>query len=306
MLSQNHTPSQKIEHPLFQDNGVELWVKRLDLISEDASGNKFFKLKYNLEEAKRQGYSQILTFGGAYSNHIFATAKACEKEGLSSIGIIRGEETLPLNPTLSQAKEFGMKLCYVDRESYRKKTEPSFLEKLKKQWGESYMIPEGGTNSLAIQGTKDILSKEDKSFDNLATSIGTGGTFTGLALSKNPNQTLLGFSSLKGDFIHREIDQVFNSIRETRPEKTIILDQFHFGGYGKIKPELIDFIHEIYQKYQLPLDPIYTGKALLGLFKLCQDGYFEAGKRILFIHTGGLQGNAGFSQRMGIKLPLSE
>jgi 1-aminocyclopropane-1-carboxylate deaminase len=268
------------------------------------SGNKFYKLKYNLEKAQKSGFSTVLTFGGAFSNHIYATAAAARIEGFRSIGLIRGEEPFPLNPTLSFAKEQGMQLDFLIREDYRKKAEDSFIEKLKEKFGVFYLIPEGGTNSLAIKGTKEILGNEDAEFTHIGCSIGTGGTFTGLAESIKPHQHLLGFSSLKGDFIHSEINHLFGENDINPKGKTNIFNTYHFGGYGKSGPDLLDFIQWFYTQTQIPLDPIYTGKMMFGIFDLVRKDFFEKGSHILAIHSGGLQGIAGFNQRLGTSLPL--
>jgi 1-aminocyclopropane-1-carboxylate deaminase/D-cysteine desulfhydrase-like pyridoxal-dependent ACC family enzyme len=268
------------------------------------SGNKFYKLKYNLEKAKEEGHFQILTFGGAFSNHIYATAAGANEKGLKAIGIIRGEEILPLNPTLAFAKDKGMLLHYLNRSTYRLKNTAEILDALSAQFGRFYHIPEGGTNALAIQGASEILSQEDKRFDFVSLSIGTGGTFGGISSSLAANQQLLGFSSLKGSFIHQEILNLLQEHVNPPPSNYQILDEYHFGGYGKHNKILLDFIKDFYSQTGIPLDPIYTGKMMFGLFDLINKGFFEKGAKILAIHTGGLQGNIGFNQRYGTDLDL--
>lgn len=304
MLLSNPIPTQEIYLPLLEQKGIRLAVRRLDKVHDQVSGNKFFKLKYNLEEAKNLGFSTLLTFGGAYSNHIHATAAAARLEGFKAIGIIRGEETLPLNPTLSIAKSEGMQLEYITRDDYRKKSENSFIERLRDKFGEFYLIPEGGTNPLAIKGTREILVKEDAIFTHIGGSIGTGGTFAGLAVSMSSRQKLLGFSSLKGEFIHKEITDLLEEFNLHPKGQFLIFDNYHFGGYGKSGPELIDFIRWFFSQTQIPLDPIYTGKMMFGIFDLIKQDYFKPGSRILAIHSGGFQGIAGFNQRFGTELPL--
>jgi len=304
MLIPNEILSQELSHPLWKDKGIHLAIKRLDQVHELASGNKFFKLKYNIEQAKKEGKKSLLTFGGAFSNHIYATAAAANSEGFESIGIIRGEETFPINPTLKSAMEKGMLVHYVSRETYRKKNETEFLKQLRADFGDFYLIPEGGTNSYAIQGTSEILQETDSLFTHIGTSIGTGGTFVGLAASMNANQTLLGFSSLKGKFIHSEIASLLkNSLIHPKGPFTI-MDDYHFGGYGKFNPELLDYIRWFYDEFGIPLDPVYTGKMMMGLMDLIKNDYFRPGSNILALHTGGLQGIAGFNQRFGLSLPL--
>lgn len=303
MLLSSAVPNQLLSDPLFEEKNIEFQIKRLDLVHPKVQGNKFFKLKYNLSKAKVQGFTTLLTFGGAYSNHILATSEAASAGGFSSIGIIRGEEIKPHNPTLVRAKNLGMHLEFIDRSSYRLKTQSEFIQRLKDKFGDFYLIPEGGTNNLAVQGTQEILTKEDEKFTHLACSIGTGGTFTGLATSKRPNQRILGFSSLKGKFIHEEIENLIK-LHTSKPIQGIhIFDSYHFGGYAKQKPELIDFIWKFFEKFGVLLDPIYTAKAAYGIWDQINKDQFPKGSKLLFIHTGGLQGNKGFTERTGIKLP---
>ena len=305
MLTAHPFPNEKLSSPDFVTEGLEVWVKRLDLVHPEIPGNKFFKLKYNLQKAVELGHKQILTFGGAYSNHIHATAQAAQSLGMNSIGMIRGEFTPPLNPTLQSASDAGMKLIYLNRSTYRQKTDPDFLAKLSKQIGEFYLLPEGGTNELAIQGTQEILGREDKQFTHLACAIGTGGTFTGIATSKSDDQELIGISSLKGTFIIEEVKNLILETNSALPPRINIDTGFHFGGYAKTTPELIDFIWDFYARFGIPLDPIYTGKMAFAAFQKIKSGYFPAGSKILLIHTGGLQGNQGFTERTQIKLPPS-
>ena len=278
-------------------------MKRLDQVHPKASGNKFYKLKYNLEQAQKEGKSTLLTFGGAYSNHIYATAAAAEQTGFRSIGIIRGEETLPLNPTLATVKEMGMAIYYVDRTTYRKKNEAAFIENLKTQFGDFYLIPEGGTNELAIKGTTEILTAEDSIYTHICSAIGTGGTLLGLANRLQKHQELLGFSSLKGSFIHQEIADGLKKYGIVPLGKVNILDNYHFGGYGKHDQELLDFIRWFYGEFQIPLDPVYTGKMVYGTLDLIKKQHFPRGSKILLLHTGGLQGIAGFNKKFGLSLP---
>ncbi|OOG76895.1 1-aminocyclopropane-1-carboxylate deaminase/D-cysteine desulfhydrase [Algoriphagus sp. A40] len=303
MLVQQPIPIQTLSHPILEEKAIQLDVLRLDKVHSEVSGNKFFKLKYNLEEAGKQEKRRILTFGGAFSNHIYATAFAAFSAGLSSIGIIRGEDADLNNPTLRHAKKMGMVLQVVDRESYRNKDSPEFLEKLKAQFGQFYLIPEGGTNEFAIYGTKEILNNSHSEYSHICVSIGTGGTFAGLASSLKSHQTLVGFSSLKGDFIKSEIENLLSKFGIKPEGKLEIQTGFHFGGYGKHKPDLIDFMLWFYKEFKIPLDPIYTGKMVFGVWDLIEKDHFPSGSKILLIHTGGLQGNAGFAEKAGIELP---
>lgn len=304
MIQANPIVNQTLDHPLLEEKGVELAIKRLDLIHPLISGNKFFKLKYNLEEAVNKGYKSILTFGGAYSNHIQASAAATKLFGLNSIGLIRGEETLPLNPTLDFAQSQGMKIEYVNRADYRRKNETEFLDELKKKYPNCLIIPEGGTNSLAIQGTAEILEEGDKDYSDIILSIGTGGTFTGILKSLQPNQKALGISSLKGSFINKEISELLKKNQILANGEWEINTAYHFGGYAKYNQVLIDFIWEFYESFGIVLDPIYTGKMMFGIWDLIKKDQFLKGSKVLAIHTGGLQGNFGFYERTNIKLPL--
>lgn len=304
MLIPNSIATEILHHPLWENQGIELSIKRLDQVHAQASGNKFYKLKYNLEEAKKQGKTTLLTFGGAYSNHIYATAAAAEYAGFKSIGIIRGEETLPLNPTLGAAQSHGMELHYLNRSVYRNKKEEAFIENLKKELGDFYLVPEGGTNALAVKGTAEIMTEADAGYSHICTSIGTGGTFSGLARSIGPEQVLIGFSSLKGDFIHEEIYSLLTQFQIHPKGKIEIMNQYHFGGYGKHNEELLDFIRWFYQEFQIPLDPVYTGKMVFGVLNQIKNRSIPAGAKVLLLHTGGIQGLAGFNQRFGLSLPL--
>jgi len=276
---------------------------RLDLVHPGVSGNKFFKLKYNLEQARKEGKDTLLTFGGAYSNHIFATAHAAKTEGFQSIGIIRSERTELLNPTLTHAESSGMKLHFVDRETYRKKSDSEFINELSDLFGEFYLIPEGGTNELAIKGTREIIGEDESQFSHFAVSIGTGGTFAGLAASISSTQKIIGFSSLKGEFIHSEMEMLLSDHQIFSEGSYQINSENHFGGYAKYTQELIAFIREFYENFGIALDPIYTGKMAFGIWDLIKKDFFLPQSNILMIHTGGLQGNIGFAERTGIRLP---
>jgi len=288
--------TQKISHPLLKEKEIQLFIKRIDLIHPFISGNKYYKLKYNLLEAEKQKKNTILTFGGAYSNHIEATAFAAKEKGFKSIGIIRGEETFPLNDTLSFAKENGMQIHYVSREEYGKKQTESFIAKLKDTFGSFYLIPEGGTNTFAIKGTSEILEEEDHDF--VCCAIGTGGTISGIINSANNNQKILGFSAIKGSW-----DLKKDITNWTTNENWQLIEDYNFGGFAKISDELISFITDFYKTQNIPLDAIYTGKMLFGLFDMINKDYFRKGSSILSIHTGGLQGNRGVNERFRLNLP---
>ena len=281
---------------------VELYIKREDQIHPFISGNKYRKLKYNLIEAKKLGYTTLLTFGGAFSNHIAAVSFAGQEFGFKTIGIIRGDELVDKvndNATLKFAKSNGMKFKFVSRSDYREKTSEVFIEKLKYEFGEFYTVPEGGTNELAIKGCEEILSETDVVFDYVCCAVGTGGTISGLINSSKPSQQILGFPALKGAFLYNNISKFV-----TRNNWELITD-YHFGGYAKINTELIDFINQFKINQRIPLDPVYTGKLMFGVNKLIEKDFFKKGSKILAIHTGGLQGIAGMNERLKQKrLPL--
>ena len=290
--------TKEISLPVLDEKEVRLFIKRIDKVHPFVSGNKWFKLKYNLLEAKKQGLNTLLTFGGAYSNHIAATAFAAKEKGFKSIGIIRGEEHLPLNPTLRFATENGMKLHYVSRSYYREKTSIDFLEKLKAQFGDFYLIPEGGTNELAIQGAAEILDTNDTQ-DYICCAVGTGGTIAGIINASNDKQTVIGFPAIKGmDALEKDI-KIWTNTTNYR-----IITSYVGSGYAKISIGLVKFINEFDATHNIPLDSIYTGKMMMAILDLVAKDYFPKGSSILAIHTGGLQGNKGMSERLGISLPL--
>lgn len=273
-----------------------MYVKRDDLTHPEIMGNKWRKLKYNLEAAKSAGYDGILTLGGAYSNHIAATAAACAENNLKSIGIIRGQELSPKsNPTLEYAYKKGMQLIFIDRDEYKLvRNDPKVA--LAKKYPEFFILPEGGTNDHAIKGCRELLDEIVIDFDWIVTPIGTGGTFLGLLSGLKQNRRILGVSSLKGSFIHDEIEKLRNRfhIQNSNYE---VCDAYHFGGYGKATDTLIDFINWFKEMFDIPLDPIYTGKSFFGVFDMIKKGKFEKNLRIVLLHTGGLQGIEGFNRK---------
>ena len=281
---------------------ITLAIKREDLIHPFVSGNKYRKLKYNLLEAQTQNKPQILTFGGAFSNHIAAVAAAGKEAGMQTIGIIRGEELAAKtneNPTLRFAQECGMQLEFVSRETYRLKNDSGFVEKLRENFGDFYLLPEGGTNNLAVKGCEEILTDADAEFDYICCAAGTGGTISGLVNSAKPHQQVLGFPALKGDFLKAEIRKF------ARQGNWDLVSDYHFGGYAKVNADLIDFMNGFYKENAIPTDPIYTGKMVFGVMDLIQKGYFPKASKILMIHTGGIQGISGMNLHLkNIKSPL--
>jgi 1-aminocyclopropane-1-carboxylate deaminase len=282
--------NQKIE---IENTNYSLYIKREDLLHSYISGNKFRKLKYNLAKAKTEGKTTLLTFGGAFSNHILAVAAAGKEYGFKTIGIIRGEELhdkIADNPTLQKAHDFGMVFDFVSRAIYSQKSNSDFIRNLEEKFGNFYLLPEGGTNDLAIKGCEEILTETDNHFDYICCAIGTGGTISGLINCSKSSQQVLGFPALKGDFIREDICKFVQN------QNWELVTDYHFGGYAKVNSELVHFINQFYQKHQIPLDPIYTGKMVYGVLDLITKEWFPKGSKILMIHTGGLQGIEGMNR----------
>ena len=279
-----------------------LCIKREDRIHPFVSGNKYRKLKYNLEQAKSEGKKTLLTFGGAFSNHILAVAAAGNELGFKTIGVIRGEELVSqvnTNPTLKLAKSCGMHLKFITREQFRNKTSEDLIATLKEEFGDFYLIPEGGTNNFAIKGCEEILTEDDFEFDFICCSVGTGGTISGIINASKQHQKILGFPALKGDFLQEEISKFATNLNWE------LITDYHFGGYAKINTELVSFMNQFKRNYHIPLDPVYTGKLMFGVMDLLKKGYFPVSSKILVIHTGGLQGISGMNERLKKKkMPL--
>ncbi|MDC3388440.1 pyridoxal-phosphate dependent enzyme [Flavobacteriaceae bacterium] len=277
-------------------------IKREDILGTGISGNKLRKLKYNVLKAIEKGEKTILTFGGAYSNQILAASFIKKQYGINVIGVIRGEELedkINDNPTLKLAQQNGMIFHFISRASYKEKSSSKFIQELKDKFGSFYLLPEGGTNELAIKGCEEILTIKDVNFDYICTAVGTGGTIAGLINSSHKNQKILGFSSLKGDFLK---DDIAKLVTKNNWE---ILTDYHFGGYAKVTKELIDFINNFKSETKIKLDPIYNGKMMFGIYDLMKNGYFSKNTSILAIHTGGLQAIEGMNSLLKKKgLPL--
>lgn len=281
---------QDITHVLKNGRKFHVKILREDLSQPLLQGNKFWKLKYNIAEAIQQGIQQIITFGGAYSNHIHATAIAGKINGIQTIGIIRGDEPKDYNSTLKFAKEQGMKLHFISRENYRKKYEPGFIQKLQEDFGKSFIIPEGGSNALGLKGCEEWGIQMANTADVYCLAAGTAATAAGIAkalLSHQPEAEVWAFSALKnGEFLKGEAEGIAN----TNLSNLKIIPDYHFGGYAKYNKELLDFIDDMDHKYHLPLEQVYTGKTFFGVFDLAEKRLIPNDKSICFIHTGGLQG----------------
>ena len=293
---------EPLHEPEAARRNIRLLLLRDDLTHPELPGNKWRKLRYNLTEARRLGHDTLLTFGGAFSNHIAAVAAAGRLTGLRTIGIIRGEETLPLNPTLARAATDGMTLRYLDREAYRRKQEPEFLAALLQQTGPAYVIPEGGSNALALPGCAELVTElaAETRFDYLCVACGTGGTLAGLLTGLAPQQQAVGVAALKnGGFLRTDVDALTQAATGRTFPNYDLRTEYHLGGYARFSPELLRFIQEFQARHGVLLDPVYTGKLLFGMLDLLQQDYFAAGSTVVAVHTGGLQGWAGFRQRFG-------
>ncbi len=315
-LHQPASPLQKVEHPDFVRQGLRLFVKRDDLLNPHVSGNKWRKLKHNLFEARRQGCTRLVTFGGAYSNHLAAVAAAGREFGFSTVGVVSGEESSAGNPTLGFALQCGMELRFTSRANMRNLSEAELIRFLKIDTEKTIILPQGGANCLALAGCREIVEETTAQLghqpDFFITACGTGATLAGIATGLENSGKAIGIAVLKGGFLQKEVEKLREQCHHSfvipegnlHPQSTpkgtaIVLDAFHHGGYAKWTPELIHFINDFKEKTGIPLDPIYTGKAFYAAVKLAEQGYFPAGSSVVLVHTGGLQGIAGFNERFG-------
>ncbi len=303
----SHPPSalQELHDNRLSQAGVRLWLKRDDLLApapdDPFCGNKWRKLKYNLLAFRAGDYSAILSFGGNHSNHIAALASAGAHFGIPTIGIIRGEDIA--TPTLLRARKDGMALHFISRSAYRAKHQPEEIEKYRQTFGAIYLVPEGGSNTLALQGCAELATETVTQLgfapDYLTLPCGTGGTLAGLAVGAPAAVQLLGFAVVKGDFLASDVEQFLQASGQTAPAIWHIQPDYHCGGYARWTPELLAFSQSFTKQHGILLDPVYGAKHFYGLFDLIKRGYFAPGCRIVALHTGGLQGVAGFEQRFG-------
>ena len=285
------SPIQRLHDPIWDNQEIELYVKREDLIHPIVNGNKYRKLKYNLATKPKC----IITFGGAFSNHIHATASAGKLYNIPTVGIIRGELDED-NPTLLHARSCRMDLRFVDRPSYKLKEKSDVAKSIIAEYNDPLILPEGGNNALARKGTSEVaieINEQLPSVNYIALSAGTGGTASGILTNKEAKQKLLVFSSLKGNFLKDEIISLSGS------SNFELQTDYHFGGYAKTKPELISFINQFHEDHQIVLDPIYNGKGMFGIIDLIKNGYFPEGSKIVWVLTGGQQGNVAWNYMNG-------
>jgi 1-aminocyclopropane-1-carboxylate deaminase len=268
-------------------SGVRLLLKRDDLIHPEMPGNKWRKLKYNLMAATDEGHDTLLTFGGAYSNHVRATAAAGYYHGFHTIGVIRGEEHLPLNPSLAYAVSRGMRLTYLDRTTYRAKRDPAVVDALREQWGRFYLLPEGGSNALAVRGCSELPAEVTEKFDVICCPAGTGGTLAGIASGLQPGQRAIGFSALKGgSFLTEDVTRLQVEAFGMASENWQVECRFHFGGFAKKTSEMEAFIDDFATRHGVTLDWVYVAKMMFGLFSLVEEGTFSPGTTIVAVVTG--------------------
>jgi len=281
------SPLVEVHDARVESRGVRLYLKRDDLIHAELPGNKWRKLKYNIGAAREQGVSTLLTFGGAYSNHIRATAATGHYFDFNTIGVIRGEERLPLNSSLRYATNHGMQLAYMGRSTYRKKTDLPIIADLRERFGDFYLIPEGGSNALAVKGCKELVDEIDVDFDVICCPCGTGGTLAGISAALHQGQRAAGFSALKGGaFLADNVAELQRqSIGAVLNNWTVKLE-FQFAGFARRTPPLNEFMTLFAQEHGLTLDWVYVAKMMYGIFALIDRGAFESGKSIVAVITG--------------------
>lgn len=294
IFPETHIPITEI--PL-QNSDVRLFIKREDLIHPEISGNKYWKLFYNINRymAQKPANPRLITFGGAFSNHIAAVSALGYREGIPTVGIIRGDELANKwqhNPTLSFAAAKGMMFCFVSREQYRRKEELG--EIMLQQYPEALIIPEGGTNKLAVDGIRHMLNEQTKSFDYLCCAVGTGGTLAGISKFAEAEQNILGFKIVNDDSLQQSV------LALSGRNNFSLINEIN-GRYGKITDENIRFINVFAEKYGIQLDPVYTGKMMQGIFALIEADFFPKESKILSFHTGGLQGISGANKMLAAK-----
>jgi 1-aminocyclopropane-1-carboxylate deaminase len=281
------SPLVELDDERFARHGVRLYLKRDDLIHPRLTGNKWRKLRLNLIAAREQGFTRLLTFGGAYSNHISATAAAGRYFGFDTVGVIRGEPQHRLNDTLARAVADGMTLTYLDRGTYRRKTDFDILDDFRQRFGDAYVLPEGGTNTLAVQGCTEVPAEIDIPFDVIACACGTGGTLAGIAGNLRAGQRAIGFSALKGgSFLRDDVQQLQIETFGSPSNNWTIETDYHFRGFARRTDELDRFVADFAIRHGISLDWVYVAKMLLGLLTLTQHGRFDPGTTIVAVITG--------------------
>jgi 1-aminocyclopropane-1-carboxylate deaminase len=293
------SPIQTLRHPKFSYHNVNVVIKRDDLIHPVISGNKYRKLKYNLAQIKQDNRQGIISFGGAYSNHIHALAFACMQHNIPCVGVIRGYEQYATNATLSQAQRWGMQLHFVDKNTYRHRDSVEYQQTLLQHFPNYVLVPEGGSNSQALIGVADVINElnQQLSFQHLITAVGSGGTLAGLISASHNEQKIWGIAVLKqAEYLEQKINQLLGN-KAPKMTNWQLIHHYHQGGYAKIPPDYLQWLWSISQQLAIPFEPIYTGKMLAGFFDLLDKGYFNAGETVVLLHTGGLQGINGLIEQ---------
>lgn len=299
------SPLQRINHPLLLEKQITLSVKRDDLLHTHISGNKWRKLKYNLIEARKNKIYHILSFGGAYSNHIHALAASGFYFGFKTTGIIRGEVHYANNPTLKQAQQWGMELHFVTRKEYKQRNDKEYLHKMQQRFPNTMILPEGGSNALALTGIdelcQEILTQTNNNVDHVITAIGSGATLAGLIAgfsNRSKNTKITAIAVLKeAGYLNNQVLSLLQQANKKIAVKWTLHTQYHGGGYAKVSTSLSDFCHNFEKNTNIPIEPIYTGKMFSALFELIEEDYFQPGEHIVALHTGGLQGRQGLQQQ---------
>ena len=294
----NFKLNQQIFSELYLNNEIEVFIKRLDLIDPFISGNKLFKLKHNVDRALVKKKNMLITFGGAFSNHILATAAYAKKKNIDCLAIVRGEEYSELNPLLTLAKEYGMNFCFVSRKEYAKRNDNNYVSELIRKYKKAFIVPEGGNNKLGVLGAEEILEKQDKSFDYIICPIGTGATLSGIVNSSKKTQKVIGINCINDT---KEINK--NISQKTNKNNWEIINEFNFGGFAKFDNILTEYLKKFKLNYKITLDLNYTTKMFFGFEKLIERRYFQRKSKVLLIHTGGIYGNLGFNYLYDLDLP---
>ncbi|GAA2902232.1 pyridoxal-phosphate dependent enzyme [Streptosporangium fragile] len=287
MLAAGPSPLAELDDPRLARAGVRVILKRDDLIHPLLPGNKWRKLKYNLALAAESGHETLLTFGGAYSNHVRAVAAAGARFGFRTVGVIRGEEHLPLNDVLAFAAGCGMRLVYMNRTTYRVKDTAPVVEALREEFGRFYLLPEGGSNEPAVRGCAELPGEIDVPFDVVCCPVGTGGTLAGIAAGLGPGRRALGFSVLRGGrFLAGDVARLQTAAYGEVSANWTIDDGFHAGGYARRSPELDAFIDDFAARHGMLLDWVYVAKMMWGIFTLAGRGTFPPGTTVIAVITG--------------------
>ena len=294
----NFKLNQQIFSERYLNNEIEVFIKRLDLIDPFISGNKLFKLKHNVDRALLKKKNMLITFGGAFSNHILATAAYAKKKNIDCLAIVRGEEYSELNPLLTLAKEYGMNFCFVSRKEYAKRNDNNYISELIRKYKKAFIVPEGGNNKLGVLGAEEILETQDKSFDYIICPIGTGATLSGIVNSSNRSQKVIGINCINDT---KDINK--NISQKTNKNNWEIINEFNFGGFAKFDNLLTEYLKKFKLNYKITLDLNYTTKMFFGFEKLIERRYFHRKSKVLLIHTGGTYGNLGFNYLYDLDLP---